>query len=275
MVILLVASGALALHCSPANNTTDANGADVVTGGDTGGGGDTGNMVDAAPTDTGVPADTGMPRTCNDPGFPAIHEPCWRREPTGDLPNFTVRANVIAPSIQIRMENFTPTSCAVVDRCVAAPGMRRVMRFSFWVHNDGPADFYLGPPTGRNAIPDLFTQNSCNRVYELTGWGEYDLINADTMECAGYGHKQSFCLMDLARGTGGTTIPAAMQYNCNNQGIHAGYIDIYDRSLPCQFLDITDVAAGNYILRARVNTEHRVCETDYTDNSAEVMVTIP
>lgn len=283
-LLLVLASGALALHCSPPAGMGDVvdGGGPGDTGGDTAvdtgdpdtGTGDTGTGDTGGGGDVQMMGDGAAPASCLSPATP-IHTPCWRREPTGDLPNFQVVSSVIRTSMQIRMENFSATSCAVRDRCVAAPGMRRVLRFSFYALNAGPADFYLGPPSGRNAIPDLFTQNSCNNVYELTGWGEYDLIRASDNTCAGFGHKQSFCLMDLQRTPTGEAMPAGGTYNCNNQGIHRGWIDIYDRSLQCQFIDITDVAPGDYILRARVNSEHRVCETDYSDNSAEVMITIP
>jgi hypothetical protein len=65
------------------------------------------------------------------------------------------------------------------------------------------------------------------------------------------------------------------QFDCNRQGIHVGWIDIYSRSLQCQYIDITDVPAGTYQLRVRVNNERRVRETNYDDNQVTVNVTIP
>jgi len=85
------------------------------------------------------------------------------------------------------------------------------------------------------------------------------------------GLKQAFCWLDSQRVQG--TLPS--HYNCSNQGITAGWSDVYGRTLDCQWIDITGLAAGNYQLRASVNDTHTiVTESNYDNNSIAVKVHI-
>jgi hypothetical protein len=85
------------------------------------------------------------------------------------------------------------------------------------------------------------------------------------------GLKQAFCWLDSQRVYG--TLPS--RYNCSNQGITQGWSDVYGRTLDCQYVDITGLAAGNYQLRASVNdTQVLVTESDYSNNSSAAKVRI-
>src|SRR5262249_22483674 len=64
-------------------------------------------------------------------------------------------------------------------------------------------------------------------------------------------------------------------FNCSNQGIHRGYQDIYSSFLDCQWIDVTDVPPGQYILSVTVNYGRAVAELDYSNNEVRVPVTIP
>ncbi len=64
-------------------------------------------------------------------------------------------------------------------------------------------------------------------------------------------------------------------YTCEFQGISPGWSDVYDRDLDCQWLDVTGVPAGEYVLRLRVNPELEFEEANYRNNVAEVRVRLP
>ena len=83
--------------------------------------------------------------------------------------------------------------------------------------------------------------------------------------------KIGFCLLDSWNVLG--THPG--RYNCQNQGLSIGWADIYGRQLDCQWVDITDVAAGNYTLRITVNANEAIDESNYDNNSVDVPITIP
>ncbi|MCA9697946.1 MAG: hypothetical protein KC431_10515, partial [Myxococcales bacterium] len=42
-------------------------------------------------------------------------------------------------------------------------------------------------------------------------------------------------------------------YTCYNQGLSLGWSDTYGAALDCQWIDVTDVAPGDYTLRMEVN----------------------
>ena len=73
----------------------------------------------------------------------------------------------------------------------------------------------------------------------------------------------------------GRAVPPREVYTCVDQGIHAGWFDLYDRALDCQYIDITDVPPGRYRVRARINELRGLTETRYDDNEAFREVEIP
>src|SRR5258707_614944 len=63
-------------------------------------------------------------------------------------------------------------------------------------------------------------------------------------------------------------------YDCNYQGIQMGWTDVY-QNVPCQWIDITSVPTGNYILEMEINPLRSIIESDYNNNITQVPVFIP
>ena len=91
-----------------------------------------------------------------------------------------------------------------------------------------------------------------------------------------YSKRLSFSDDNVSTASAGRTQkPEGHRFSdCDNQGISAGWEDSYDSSLDCQWLDITGVPAGDYILRVTVNPDSLFPETIITDNSSDVEVRI-
>lgn len=93
------------------------------------------------------------------------------------------------------------------------------------------------------------------------------------------GEKTSFCLMDL--GVHDPSLPNfdpdGQFFECAStvQGISVGWYDVYGKHLDGQWIDITDVAPGEYWLEAEVDPEGHVLETDESNNVKRVRLTIP
>jgi len=68
---------------------------------------------------------------------------------------------------------------------------------------------------------------------------------------------------------------APPKYHCGNQGITTGWADTYTAWLDCQWLDVTDVPAGDYTLRLTLDPTGMLRERDTTNNVVEVPVTLP
>ena len=85
--------------------------------------------------------------------------------------------------------------------------------------------------------------------------------------------QQAFCARDNVRVD--PTASAFAHYDCERQGIQRGWEDIYAPTLPCQYLDITDVPPGHYMLEVEVNPDGALTELDYSNNRAAVPVVLP
>ena len=193
------------------------------------------------------------------------------------LPDLTISAGELRQNYQFTMQYFNPNACEISEQCVAAPGWRRLLMFTTYTPNVGTADLNLGMSAASN--PN-FEFSECHHHYHFRGYADYSLLRQDGSQAA-IGHKQSFCVEDLVQED--TTSPGVRTqpyYNAcgeggGRQGISVGWADDYYPNLPCQWIDVTDVPAGQYTLRVALNTEHRFEELDYTNNSADVTVTIP
>lgn len=276
---VLLALAACSPPASGGGGPPDASGADSTPARDSGAM-DSAPSPDAGPTDTfdgSALTDTTDGAGGSDGARPYCPpHPDVTTQPDGaPLPNLTVLAERMSARATFSWQSFSAASCDVrEERCVAAAGCRRILRFDLVVANVGAGDLYLGPPNPANRMPPTFEHSACHNHYHLLGFAEFRLFDMMGRQ-AGYGHKQSFCLLDMERRPGAPDVPRAQRYACNNQGIHAGWADIYDRSLDCQYIDVTDVPAGRYRLQARINTECHLRESDYSDNIAEVDIDVP
>src|SRR6185295_9726466 len=65
------------------------------------------------------------------------------------------------------------------------------------------------------------------------------------------------------------------RYNCAYQGIQRGWADRYTYNVPCQFLDITGIAPGTYLLDIIVDPLNLIPELDEYNNETQVTIDIP
>lgn len=183
--------------------------------------------------------------------------------------DLTIDANRLRSSIIFQVERFNKNSCAVQENCVSGTGKRTLMRFDVTTPNVGNADLVLGTPSQN---PDLYTYSPCHGHYHFNGYATYELLEPVRQRPVVTGRKQAFCLLDNQRWDPNAG-PA--KFTCSYQGISAGWADTYSRALDCQWLDVTGVAPGEYLLRVVINPERILPESNFNNNSAVVPVTIP
>ena len=183
------------------------------------------------------------------------------------LPDLTIDVDQLLQSVEIRDDFFDPLSCTIAEGCVGGPGPRTLLRFDLTTPNIGVGNLHLGFPEGN----PLFVFSDCHGHYHFEGYANYRLLDA-SMQVVASGHKQAFCLIDLDQvDPNANSNPV---YDCGYQGIQAGWADIYNKELDCQWVDITGVPAGEYLLEVTVNGGHELAESSYANNSVTVPVTI-
>jgi hypothetical protein len=188
----------------------------------------------------------------------------------GSLPDLGVLEEDQRRSARIQWQDFPADHCAVVEGCVSGTGRRKLLRFDTTTPNYGPGEVFVGDP--RNNARAIFS--SCHHHYHVQDYADYRLLDmAGNMVARG--HKQAFCLVDLWQvpGLGGSRDPKYV--DCGFQGISAGWADIYNSGLDCQWIDITGVPSGRYILEVVVNPARMIQERDYSNNTARTEVVIP
>jgi hypothetical protein len=188
--------------------------------------------------------------------------------------DLTVDRDALAASLLVVDRTFSANECAVLEGTISGPGTHRLLLLETRAVNLGTLDVIVGNPASPAAplVPGDFEYHDCHGHYHMEGWAEYELLQ-DGIPVA-QGSKQGFCLLDNVRAH-----PLAKQivaYHCAFQGLSSGYADIYARTVEGQWVDVTGVPAGDYVLRVTVNATGRIVEaTDVHPNTVEVPITLP
>jgi hypothetical protein len=165
-------------------------------------------------------------------------------------PDLTLDFKQLTSQMQIVDRLFEPGSCELVEGSIGGIGYRRLLRFSTAMLNAGDGDLIVGTPWDpTNPYHDLFVYSLCSGHYYLLGYTNYQLLNLDR-SIAGQGNKQTFCLEDDLHYT--NDIPSH-GYACANQEITSGWADLYYKQLSGQWIDITGIPEGDYIVHVEIN----------------------
>jgi hypothetical protein len=213
-----------------------------------------------------VPPDATKPRP-----FPplGIAQPDAAVDGPIGTPDLRLIPEEMVDTLDLVNEAFDGGACAVVEQCVGGPGLRRLLKFDTVTMNGGTGDLVLGPPPDDGTSDMTFEWSPCHGHHHVTGYASYDLLDANGVVIAG--HKQAFCLQDIQQVQPGA---GSRGYNCNNQGMSVGWADVYARSLPCQWIDVTGVAPGTYTLRVRVNPDGKLPDDDPSNNEFTTTTTL-
>ncbi|KAM3855749.1 protein-lysine 6-oxidase-like [Vipera latastei] len=193
----------------------------------------------------------GWHKTCNISGLPDL------------IPDpYFLQASTYVEKVQMYA-----LECAAEENCLARsayrPGVSQIssrvlLRFPQRVKNQGTADFLPVKPRHQ------WEWHSCHQhFHSMEAFSSYDLLDAASYEKVAEGHKASFCLEDTSCDMG-----IRRRYACTAhvQGLSPGCYDTYHANIDCQWIDITDVPPGNYILKVTVNPDFLVAESDFSNN---------
>jgi len=188
------------------------------------------------------------PLACNYEPLATISDTCiYPGDPTCPAaPDLVTREDVFRATLNFRSLN-NPDACAVEEGCIRGLGDRFIIEFTTYIENIGDQDYHIGtPPEDVTTPSNQFVWDPCHQHWHYLGYADYILFDANGLRIP-IGSKTGFCVFDLI------CPPEDSKYDCINMGISAGCGDVYDIGLPCQWIDITDIPAGDYTLVMRVN----------------------
>ncbi len=200
--------------------------------------------------------------TCLYPGDPACP----------NAPDFLISQDQLLSSLEYG-DLINDDACLVTAGCVRGLGIRHIIMFTTHITNVGDEDYYIGaPPTDIHEASTQFVYDPCHQHWHYMGYADYILYNSDGYRVP-IGSKTGFSVLDaFCFGT-------EMKYNGINMGISAHCGDVYGKETPCQWIDITDIPAGDYTMVVRVNWDKspdkigRV-EKRYDNNWAQACFTL-
>jgi hypothetical protein len=205
------------------------------------------------------------------------------------MPDLVLYTPALAENAHEELKAIGADDCTLqaADLCVGGAGLRKLLRFSVLALNRGDADLFLGTPT---ADDPRFVYSACHKHFHFESFARYELRTRGGSTVVRTGQKRSFCIEDLRADPDapftrpctsdadcqghGQCANGVCQYNCMYQGIQPGRGDIYESNLDCQWIDTTDVPPGDYDLWVLLNTEQLLPESDYTNDSGMIPVTV-
>ncbi|XP_066430518.1 protein-lysine 6-oxidase-like [Eleutherodactylus coqui] len=204
---------------------------------------------------------------------PRGRRPGTRRYHSG-LPDLVPDALFIQSATYVQRAPLYSLQCAAEEHCLARSAYssgiseissRILLRFPQRVKNRGTGDFLPVKPR------PTWEWHSCHQHYHsMDSFSHYDLLDSATHRKVAEGHKASFCLEDTSCDLG-----VRRRYACtaHTQGLSPGCYDTYHANIDCQWIDITDIPPGKYILKVSVNPNFQVLESDFSNNAVQCELT--
>jgi hypothetical protein len=237
-------------------------------------------------------------------------------DPSGPCPDLSLDPVALRDSILIETRQIGTDSCSIAEGSITGPREidgeleptplnRRLLRFTTSVTNIGTGSLFLGNPAQGDKT--LFEFSACHGHYHFKGYANYQLKRKDGT-LAAKGHKESFCVEDNfiskdVKGRPGVNLPERpperpagsppltgpdtwnphQRTDCRHPGLHRAWRDAYFVSTEGNWIDITDLDPGDYVLAVTVNPpdattgKRAIAELkdNFTNNYVEVPVHIP
>jgi len=191
------------------------------------------------------------------------------------LPDLTVDPIRLKSQLNVIDRYFDPEDPA--DQCIYNEGVigdygwRRLMVFDVVIVNAGDGDLVVGDRSEPgNPYAPIFYLDECHGHYHMEGFSEY-LVHDPIGNVVGSGHKQGFCFEDSFNFGDNPS----SGFSCSFQGITSGWGDWYYKQLPGQWVDVTDLPAGDYTLEVKINVQELPYQFDEGENRHPNTIQVP
>jgi len=142
-------------------------------------------------------------------------------------------------------------ACALEKGCLGGRGLRQLLQFSIEIANVGDADLILGIPGATSA----FQTAACDGASYFPNYLRYQLLDINGVAVPGAeGRAQARC-QQLPDGF-------SSRFSCDFWGLWRDYSEVFLPEVEpdpvgadCQWIDVTDVAPGEYVLRVTADPD--------------------
>jgi subtilisin-like proprotein convertase family protein len=129
----------------------------------------------------------------------------------------------------------------------------------------------------RDRLAGEFTYHEGHGHIHFDGYAIYNLREigpaGEIGDIVATGGKISFCLIDITRYD--DDAPSSNYGSCGTtQGVSAGWSDVYGRGLADQWINISGIDDGDYYLEVVTDPEDKLLESDETNNTTIITITI-
>lgn len=130
-----------------------------------------------------------------------------------------------------------------------------------------------------------YVRSETHRHWHLLAFDRYEVRRVNGYALVRPDRKTGFCLGDRYETSRSVDLPgeprkAIWTEECGKsrprlltvrEGISVGYGDDYKPTLEGQYFDVTRLPAGRYLIVHRVNVDHRLRESDYSNNASSLV----
>ncbi|MEX0642933.1 MAG: lysyl oxidase family protein [Pirellulales bacterium] len=187
----------------------------------------------------------------------------WVDEAKGFLHGWTVRENEIR--LTTAMANIGEGALEIRGGEIIGDNIQEVQQRIYepdGSFNDRLAGTFTYHPEHKHIHFDGFAQFNLREVLPDGGVGEV---------VAG-GLKTSFCIIDIENYD--SDVPAKYLTCKQVQGLSPGWADLYDKGLPGQQIDITNIQNGSYWLEMIVDPDNHIVESDESNNVERLLINL-
>lgn len=142
-----------------------------------------------------------------------------------------------------------------------------------------------GSTSVRSNVGSLtYVEDQTHRHWHLLSFMTYELRRASDFKLVAPDEKTGFCLGDRYNALPTKTLPGEPDHRVYNsncgpeqtgllqivEGMSVGWGDVYEAWRDRQFVEVTGIPAGTYILVHRVNADRKLKELNYANNAASM-----
>jgi hypothetical protein len=159
-------------------------------------------------------------------------------------------------------------SCTIEEKCVAAPGWRRLLQFTSADTNTGNGTMaigaldYFGTDDAGTPLSQHgeFEWSACHQHFHFSHYAAFSYGTGSEQTV-----KRGFCLQSTERASNNELSPLSNAFwDCSFQGIEVGWADEYRAGLECQWVDVTgedtSTATVTKSLAMHTNPDGFLCE---------------